>query len=281
MDDKTAVVEDVPVRWSEQRGDGATVVLLHGIPTGPALWRHVVPSLDGMHVLAFEMVGYGQSIPSGRGHDISVRAQALYLQEWLDHLEVDRAVLVGHDLGGGVAQIAATERPERCAGLVLTNAIAYDSWPIPSIKAIRGMGSAFARAPGWVLRSVLASLFTRGHDDLPRAREALDVHSRPYLQHGGAAALARQVAALDVRDTVSVADRLSTLDVPARIVWGVADQFQKARYGERLARDLGTRPVGIPGGKHFTPEDHPDIIAGAIRDVVEEAAFGTSNTVAP
>jgi pimeloyl-ACP methyl ester carboxylesterase len=45
-----------------------------------------------------------------------------------------RAVLVGHDLGGGVAQIAAVRAPGRCAGLVLANSIGYDSWPIPSVR---------------------------------------------------------------------------------------------------------------------------------------------------
>ena len=38
-------------------------------------------------------------------------------------------------------------------------------------------------------------------------------------------------------------------------------KFQKLEYGERLARDLRAPLRRIPGGKHFTPEDHPDVIA--------------------
>ncbi len=83
--------------------------------------------------------------------------------------------------------------------------------------------------------------------------------------------MARQVTALDVADTLRVADQLPTLDVPARVVWGLADQYQKAAYGERLARDLGARATGIRGGKHFTPEDHPRTIADAVLDLVAEA----------
>lgn len=45
--------------------------------------------------------------------------------------------------------------------------------------------------------------------------------------------------------------------LPARVVWGAADQFQKLHYGERLARDLDAPLRRIDGGKHFTPEDHP------------------------
>jgi pimeloyl-ACP methyl ester carboxylesterase len=84
--------------------------------------------------------------------------------------------------------------------------------------------------------------------------------------------MARQVTALDVQDTIAVQDRLPSLKVPARIVWGVADQFQKMEYGERFARDLGTTARRIEGGKHFTPEDHPDVIAEEIRSLAAEVA---------
>jgi pimeloyl-ACP methyl ester carboxylesterase len=82
--------------------------------------------------------------------------------------------------------------------------------------------------------------------------------------------MARQVTALDVADTLAVQDQIASLDVPARVVWGVADQFQKVRYGERFARDLGTTLRRIEGGKHFTPEDHPDVLAEEITSLVAE-----------
>jgi pimeloyl-ACP methyl ester carboxylesterase len=125
-----------------------------------------------------------------------------------------------------------------------------------------------ARMPTAQLRGMLGLLLARGHDDQVVARESLEVHFRHYAAHDAGAALARQVRALDVRDTLAVADRLGELRVPARVVWGMADRFQKAHNGERLARDLGTRPWALPGGKHFTPEDHPAVLAGAIGEVV-------------
>lgn len=267
MRSQTATIDGVPVRWDET-GTGPTVVLVHGIPTSPELWRHVVPRLSGARVLAFEMVGYGRSILAGRGQDLSIAAQARYLNGLLEHLALDQVVMVGHDLGGGVAQIAAVDRPERVAGLVLTNGIAYDSWPIPSVKLLRAMPALTARLPAPALKAVLGSLFVRGHDDLAIARESLALHHAHYAAADGAAGLARQVSALDVNDTLAVADRLPELDVSARVVWGLADRFQKAHYGERLARDLRTRPIGIPGGKHFTPEDHPEVVARAVLDLL-------------
>ena len=266
-----ADVDGTPVRWLEQ-GSGVAVVLVHGIPTSPALWRHVMPLLPGLRVLAFEMTGYGQSIPAGRTRDVSVGAQADRLNGWLDHLGIDRAVLVGHDLGGGVVHIAAVRRPELCAGLLITNGVGYDSWPIPSVKAMRAAAPLLAKLPPVALKPALAVLLGRGHDTAAAAKEALGLHYRPYAEHGGGAAMARQVACLDVHDTLAVQDALPTLKVPARIVWGVADPFQKLKYGERFARDLGTTVQRIEGGRHFTPEDHPDVVATAIKDLAAEVA---------
>ncbi len=65
--------------------------------------------------MAWEMTGYGSSIPLGIGRDISVAAQAEHLVRWLDAMGIERAIFAGHDLGGGVVQIAAVRAPERCA----------------------------------------------------------------------------------------------------------------------------------------------------------------------
>jgi pimeloyl-ACP methyl ester carboxylesterase len=56
-----------------------------------------MPRLIGLRVrvLAFEMSGYGDSIPAGRACDISVGAQADRLPAWLDELRIDRAALAG------------------------------------------------------------------------------------------------------------------------------------------------------------------------------------------
>lgn len=271
MQSKSANVDGVHMRWVEQ-GEGFPVVLLHGIPTSPTLWRKVMPNVAGARLLAWEMVGYGQSTPEGRNRDISVARQADHLRAWMHAVGVDRAVLVGHDLGGGVAQIAAVREPSLCAGLVLTNSIGYDSWPIPSVKLMRASGPLLARAPDAALRAILGVLMFRGHDDEAVARQSLSIHFAPYVRHGGGRALLRQVRALDVRDTLAVQDDLPSLRaLPARVVWGAADQFQKIEYGERFARDLQCPLVRIDGGKHFVPEDHPRELADAIEEVVQEA----------
>lgn len=262
-----ATVDRVTHRWFEH-GSGHPAVLVHGIPTSPRLWRHVMPRVEG-RTLAWEMTGYGSSIADGVGLDLGLSAQADRLLAWLDDQDVQRPVLVGHDLGGGVAQIAAVRSPGRFSGLVLTNAVAYDSWPIPSVKAMARAAALLRHLPDAALYPSFVQLLRRGHDQHERASESIGVHWQHYVTHGAAPSLMSQVSALDVQDTITVADRLSGLDLPARVVWGDADQFQRIRFGERLARDLGTHVDRIRGGRHFTPEDHPQVVADAVNDLLD------------
>ena len=205
--------------WIEQ-GQGIPVVLVHGIPTSPDRWRKVLPLLPGVRALAWEMVGYGQSIAEGRTRDISVGQQANYLASWMRHLGIGKAIMVGHDLGGGVVQIAAVRQPGLCGGLLLTNAIGYDSWPIPSVSALKYSAPVTWHLPRPLFKLLLANLLYRGHDTAEAAREAFRTHAPNYLSEGGAAALIAQIEHLQTSDTLAVADALPRLDIPARIVWG-------------------------------------------------------------
>lgn len=263
----TASVQGIEMRW-EETGSGDPVILVHGIPTCPALWRDVAPLIEGRRVLAWEMPGYGASIPQGQERDISISAQADYLVAWMRDQGIARAILAGHDLGGGVVQVAAVRHPEMVAGLFLTNAICYDSWPVPMIKGIATAGSLLKYAPDGSLHQFMKMMFSQGHETSEAAEAAFEAHAPHYDQHGGAEALVRQTQSLNVEDTTTISEQLPELAIPARIAWGVEDGFQKIEYGERLAADLGAPLLRIEGGLHFTPEDHPQIIAGEINALI-------------
>lgn len=264
---KEMVVDGVVNRWLES-GEGPPIVLVHGIPTSPRLWRHVVPLLGG-RALCWEMRGYGTSIGEGRDSDIGLAAQAGYLLSWLNALELPQPpVLVGHDLGGGVAQIAAVRSPGSFAGIMLTNAVSYDSWPIPRVKAMTALAPVMSRLPESMIYPSFVQLLHQGHDDRQRALESIAQHWPPYVVGGAAPAMIRQMSALRTSDTMAIAGQLPALGLPAAVVWGDADRFQKIEYGERLAADLGAQFTRIGGGKHFTPEDHPAEVAAAINGLL-------------
>lgn len=275
IDEHRGVVGGVRMRWLDtgsvdpavDPGPSVPAVLIHGIPTSAELWRHVLPALE-TRAIAWEMVGYGASIPAGRGRDISVARQAGYLRSWLRAMGIERAVLVGHDLGGGVIQRVAVEDRELCAGLVMTNAIAYDSWPVWPMRLARRLHWLVRRLPDVVMSRGFEAVLRRMHSPSEIGKESARVHWGHYARYGGAEAFVRQARSLDTRDTLELADRLPRLDLPARVVWGASDPFQSIEWGRRLARDLGTDVRAIDDGLHFTPEDHPEVVADAIASLI-------------
>lgn len=103
---------------------------------------------------------------------------------------------------------------------------------------MHALGAVVRRLPDPLLELVFRSFLYRGHELCEDAEEAFDKYWPNCARHGGAEAFIRQVDALDTADTLAVADELLEFDVPARVVWGAADGFQKIEYVERFARDL-------------------------------------------
>ncbi len=251
---------------------GPLVLLVHGIPTNHTLWWDVVPRLhEHARLVAVDMLGYGGSpAPAGTGVDIASQASALL--DLLDTLGEERAVVVGHDLGGGVTQILATTAPQRVAGAVVVDGVCYDGWPVPGIKALKLAWPVLERLPAGalekVLRTALRPLFS--HQD--RAGQAVDRFVAPWLEPGGGSRLARHLRAADSVYTQAVAPFLPRLDLPLEVVWGMRDSQMKPRYGERLARDVpGANLTRVDDANHFVPVDRPDVVADAVLRVLERS----------
>jgi pimeloyl-ACP methyl ester carboxylesterase len=91
-------------------------VLLHGQPGSGADWRQVADRLPpGLQVMAPDRPGYGASRQAAGGFGYNARAVVAEL----DARGIERAVLVGHSYGGGVALAVARLAPERAEALVL------------------------------------------------------------------------------------------------------------------------------------------------------------------
>lgn len=277
---RSAMVNGMLMRWEEhgERSDQPPVVMLHGIPTNPRIWRHVIPRLadTGVCCLAWELVGFGWSINEGLTRDISVTAQADYLIAWLDHQQIECATLVGHDIGGGVLQALLTLHPERIAGLVLVDSVAFDNWPVPAVRTAAQMAGVIEKLPPALLRPLFhTALANLGHDSTRRDTQSAALLWGPYSQPTGPAGFAHQARCMNTGDTEAIAARLPlTPTMPVQLVWGDQDPLSLAS-AERLAARLSAPAMRrIPGGRHFNPEDHPDIVADEIRRMIARVAQG-------
>lgn len=257
-------------------GDGAPLVLLHGTPTGAELWRHLVEPLAaaGHRVLAPDLPGYGATRP-GRGADHSLVGSADLLARWIDAEGAWPAWVVGHDTGGGVAQILATRHRSLVGRLTLTNSIADGSWPAPRARFATSAARLGLYRPAAWLRLVpnpyLRREVRRGFADR-RVADALGADADRIFWDGkfsdpeGRRSFERHLARLRPADTAAVVDLLPRLTVPCQLVWGTADPFQTwDTAGRRLLGLLPEPDVALLGGcGHFGPLECPERFVAAL-----------------
>ncbi len=170
------------VAWTEL-GAGDPVILLHGIPTWSYLYNDVIPLLSPhLRVIAPDFLGHGYS-DRRDFFDRSLLAQTAMILRLMDHLGLERAHFVGHDTGGGVSLIMAIHHPERVAKLVLTNVVAYDSWPIDDMIAL-GNPNWRSKSPKEVA-DFLASGLARRHPQQGAPDAGIHGgHRRPLQRRG-------------------------------------------------------------------------------------------------
>lgn len=254
-------------------GHGPAVVLIHGIPTSSVLWRHTAPHLigAGFEVLAIDLLGYGAS-DKPLDTDLGIAAQSRLLARALKELDVPLGTLVGHDIGGGGVQLMCADRlvsPER---IVLVDSIAYDSFPEPGIARLKDPAwDAILGAADFDLSKGLAKGFARGmvHKDRISA-EMIAAYVGPFQGVEGRRAYLRAARALRTEELSTRTDAVERLDMPALIVWGAEDVFQRPDYGARLADAMPrARFELIPQAGHFLPEDEPERLARLLADFVK------------
>ena len=249
-------------------GPRCSIVLLHGIPTSKYLWRNVLSPINsaGLDVVAFDLLGYGDS-SKPTNTDLGVASQARVIAAALDQLEWIRGTVVGHDIGGGVAQLLALDHPEIVRQLVLVDSIAYDSFPEPGIARLKEpVWDEILGADGFDLKKGLTKGLQRGMAQKDKiSPEVVAEYERPFSGVPGRKAYLRAARALRSEDLVTRTEEIEQLQIPTLLVWGAQDAFQPLSYGQRLADAMPNAQLEVvEQAGHFLPEDAPETLARLI-----------------
>jgi 2-hydroxymuconate-semialdehyde hydrolase len=244
-------------------GEGPAVVLLHGFPTSSHLWRDLVSVLaPRFRAIAPDLLGYGDSTKPEDPGAMTIRAQAGYVRELLDDLGVREFAVVGHDIGGGVAQLLALDGGVDT--LVLVDTISFDSWPIEGVRMLQE--SEPAGADRELARGIVIVALETGMAVPDRlATEDRDEYLRPWLAEPPA--LLRAARAIDGQGLAGAEKRLTALDARVLVVWGEDDPFQPVELADRLGEVLAGATVALlPGCSHFVTEDAPEAVLPLISE---------------
>jgi pimeloyl-ACP methyl ester carboxylesterase len=276
-EERTLVLHGHEVRCLAAGDSGPVIALIHGITGRADTWRETIPRLaDRFTVVAPDLLGHGGSAkPRG---DYSLGSHASGVRDVLASLGHDRATVVGHSLGGGIAMQYAYQFPERCERLVLVSSgglgrdvhFALRAATLPGSELVlpviagtrvRDAGAAIGRAlarvglrPGADFGEMASGYASLADAD---ARSAFVHTMRAVLDAGG--------------QRVSARDRLYlAAELPTLIVWGENDRIIPASHGHDAHAEMpGSRLEILEGAGHFPHLGEPDRFAEILADFIE------------
>ena len=256
-----------------ERGRGAPVVLMHGVPVSSFLYRKVIPPLaeQGLRGLAFDLPGLGLADRPVE-FDYSWSGLARWTGEAIDALELDRCHLVVHDIGGPIGLEWAIRNPDRVLSLTVLDTVLEVAgfrrpWTMRPF-AVRGLGPIWLRS---VSRLAFSELFyLQGVAD----RRAVPRHETyahyELLKRGDRGhAFLRIMRGFELTEEKQrfLWEGLAERPYPTRIVWGERDPalgLDQMRVVQRVLKV--DDPILLPA-KHFLQEDQAMAVAHSIADL--------------
>jgi pimeloyl-ACP methyl ester carboxylesterase len=283
--DRYADLGEVRLHYVEA-GDGPLVVLLHGFPEFWFSWRFQIPALAaaGFRVVAPDMRGYNLS-----SRPVGVAAYdpdrlAADVRDLIRERGADRAFLVAHDWGAGVAWLTAMNYPEVVERLAILNA------PHPR-RLLHGLRRPRQLAKSWYMlffqlpwlpeRLVRASgwrAFRYGfeHDARPGAFTPQDLgrYVEAWSQPGAATAMINYYRAAFRRTPRRAEARLRPIPAPTLVIWGERDRYLGAELAEPERADVPNleRVVRLPDASHWVQHDEPERVGQLLVEFFAGAA---------
>nr|MBC8193289.1 alpha/beta hydrolase [FCB group bacterium] len=220
------------------------------------------------NVIALDLLGCGDS-DKPLEVSYSLKQHALLVKEFTDVLGIDKFHLVGHDVGGGIAQIFAVNNPDQLHSLTLLNSVGYDFWPVQPIIAMRTpIIRQFAMATldlGTFKLIVRRGLFHKEN----LTEELMEHFWYPMKSREGRKAFLHFAKCLDNKNLLDIESALTKLDIPTLIIRGDADPYLSENIAHRLNAGIpSSKLVLMEKGSHFIQEDLPEDIVNAITDLV-------------
>ena len=268
-------VDGIRIHWVElgQPSDAPAVVLLHGLLNSGASWYGVAPRLAiDRRVLIPDLPGHGESGRPDSGYELGWYAHVI--ARWLETVGIEKADVVGHSFGGGIAQMLLLECPERIHRLVLA--------------ASGGLG----KGVGWWLRIASLPVVVEALGQpfmafgtrlaLRQAHQGLTPREISELSDFNARAGSARVFARTVRDVIDFRGQRRTFlqrggEIeqlpPVLILWGDHDTLIPAAQGRRFAALLeGAQFKTFEGCGHYLHNEAPEAFARAVRDFLDDPA---------
>jgi pimeloyl-ACP methyl ester carboxylesterase len=273
---KTLTLHGRPVTYAHA-GKGPVLLLVHGMAGDFQNWRAVIEPLALHHtVIAPDLPGHGGS--GGGGGDYSLGALAAGLRDLLITLGHERATLVGHSLGGGIAMQFSYQFPEMVERLVLVSSggLGPEVSPVlraaalPGAELFIGATAGAGRTVGSTLGRGLAAVGLRPNADVAEVARGYASLADPDRRAAFLATLRSVVGTGGQR--VHAGDRLYlAAGIPVLIIWGARDPIIPAHHGEHAHEAIpGSRLEIFEGVGHLPQLEAPGRFVAVVERFLAE-----------
>lgn len=256
-------------------GAGQPVVMFHGNPTWSFLYRKVITALHGQfRCIAMDYPGFGLSErPDRYGYTSAEHAQVI--GRLVDHLGLDRFIVVGQDWGGPIGMTVALERASRVAGLVFAN-----TWYWPAQGSLRTFSIVMSTPPlQWLIlqRNAFVTFIMPRSVSTPMDPAVFktyqDAQPAPEARRG-VAEFPRQIRlARPMLERLAGEAPKALGNKPMELVWAMKDPaFGNVAVMARWQRDFPKAHLTrVDNANHYIQEDAPEAIAAAVERVAKNA----------
>lgn len=260
-------VQHPPFAWREQ-GDGAAVLLLHGLGGSRISWEQQMGALGRRRTVAWDMPGYGDAAPL-HADPLTWPGVADAAADCLDAIGADVAHVVGISMGGMIAQHLAARHPHRVRSLTLLSsspAFGLDGTSPDEWTARRLAPLDEGLRPADYAERVVRALAAPDISDVAVAQQSA---AMARIEPG---ALRRTIALVATHDARGIHHLISA---PTLVLVGAEDRETPIDYSLQLAdRIVGARVHVVPAAGHLLNAEAPDAVNRLITqhlDTVESA----------
>lgn len=251
-----------PDTWFfREQGQGPPLFLLHGLGANSFSWRdNLGPLSRHYRVLAPDLPAHGRT-PGSVVPDFRLETLAAGLLAFLDRRRVDKAVVVGNSLGGGLALLLAHHYPERVAALVLlAPAAALKRVPLifyPLRLPALGLMVAACLGP-WILPPALRMIFHRRELITP---QVVAGYAPTFSTLARRLALGRLCRDIEPWPLAQVESLLQGIHQPVSLIWGQEDRILPVQQADFLKAHLPQAEFHLlPEIGHAPQEEDPETV---------------------
>lgn len=253
-------------------GRGVPLVFFHGIGLHRRAYLRLLNRLPqlGFLVVAIDAPGHGESLAPPRGQDTFGRRVAI-TERVLDALGIERAVLVGHSMGGRTAAELAARRPERTLAVVLIDPALGDEFDEARarVRSPLRMGAGLAAGVADLARDRVG---LRHFDYVYHAQNIGSVMMRTLLRPGDFLAAAKAIATADL--SAIAMRRIAHNKTPAVVVHGEKDMLVSLQSALGAAQLGGAVLVTLPRAFHSWVLTTPWTFSAIMQQLLAERRLG-------